>query len=370
MKYHLLNNMVIGVNVGNGNILNLTDPVKIIFKHNNESNNGNCSYWSSSKIVTKNGSWLQNGCNTNKTREYFICSCNHLSFFAILMVDVVGTPPKSLVYITYAGSGISVLFTAVTMILFLCFRKRRSEHSLLIHIHLNCSLFLLHLFFLLNVGLANSSGQMLCWLLGVLLHWALLCCFTWKAIEGFHLYMLLVKVYNIYVHRYMLKLCCVGWGVPTVIVVTCASVNKYGQYNLGSDQNHTSADMCWISDKTVHYITIIGYFSVIALFNTVMLSIVAAKLCRRRQSSLPHERRQQLWKDCPTVLGLSCVLGLPWALGFFGYGPMQLIILYLFTIFNSFQGLFLFLWVLALLHHLPTKEDSSKKSKTEGSTTT
>lgn len=52
----------------------------------------------------------------------------------------------------------------------------------------------------------------MCRALGLILHWSLLASISWMALEGFHLYLLLVRVFNIYVRRYLLKLSLVGWG--------------------------------------------------------------------------------------------------------------------------------------------------------------
>lgn len=59
----------------------------------------------------------------------------------------------------------------------------------------------------------------LCRGLGLLLHWSLLASFFWMALEGFHLYLLLVRVFNIYIKKYVLKLSLVAWGegiVPNI----------------------------------------------------------------------------------------------------------------------------------------------------------
>ena len=81
---------------------------------------------------------------------------------------------------------------------------------------LSVSVFFLHLSFLLS-GLMSwlemeDKAGLGCQVLGLLLHWSLLAAFSWTALEGFHLYLLLVRVFNIYVKRYLLKLCLVGWG--------------------------------------------------------------------------------------------------------------------------------------------------------------
>lgn len=82
--------------------------------------------------------------------------------------------------------------------------------------HLTGSLLCLHLSFLLcSLWVWLMKEQEAGWVcrgLGLFLHWSLLATFTWMALEGFHLYLLLVRVFNIYVRRYLLKLSLVGWG--------------------------------------------------------------------------------------------------------------------------------------------------------------
>lgn len=78
------------------------------------------------------------------------------------------------------------------------------------------ALLCLHLGFLLSCfwvrQLDESQEDWVCRGLGLFLHWSLLATFSWMALEGFHLYLLLVRVFNIYVRRYLLKISLVGWG--------------------------------------------------------------------------------------------------------------------------------------------------------------
>lgn len=92
-------------------------------------------------------------------------------------------------------------------------RKKQCENSVFIHVQLSVSLFLLHISFLCSVWFSGQGDtESVCQALGLLLHWCLLATFTWTAIEGFNLYLLLVRVFNIYIKRYLLKLSLVGWG--------------------------------------------------------------------------------------------------------------------------------------------------------------
>ena len=89
----------------------------------------------------------------------------------------------------------------------------------------------------------------------------------------------------------------------------------------------------------VIYLMVIIYLGLVLLFNCAMLGVVLVRLARQRGRGVRHqEGRAQLWKDWATVLGLSCVLGIPWVLAFCTYGPLSLTGNYFFTVFNSMQG--------------------------------
>lgn len=75
------------------------------------------------------------------------------------------------------------------------------------------------------------------------------------------------------------------------------------------------------------------------LFNLVMLGAMVWEI--RRQRKRGHKLKHTL-----VLLGLSLVLGIPWALAFFSFssGSFQLVVVYLFTIINTLQGFLIFLW--------------------------
>lgn len=81
-----------------------------------------------------------------------------------------------------------------------------------VHISLAIALILLNLHFLPSQAVAALSSNGLCIYIALSLHYSVLATFCWMALEGFHLYLLLIKVFNIYVRRYLLKLSVVGWG--------------------------------------------------------------------------------------------------------------------------------------------------------------
>lgn len=66
--------------------------------------------------------------------------------------------------------------------------------------------------FLLDSWLSSFSNYGLCIATAATLHYFMLASFTWMGLEAVHMYLALVKVFNVYVPFYMLKFCALGWG--------------------------------------------------------------------------------------------------------------------------------------------------------------
>ncbi|KAI3377619.1 hypothetical protein L3Q82_008775, partial [Scortum barcoo] len=357
----VMGGLVLAVRAGNHPVSNLSEPIILTFKHDKQVENGTCVFWQESDVEdSQTGHWSTDGCATSHNGTEFICSCNHLSFFAVLVNPVVSVDKSNAVtlsYITYAGSALSVIFTIISLIIYICLHRRRPEKAIGVHMQLTGALLCLHLIFLVCSfwvwRLTDNEEDWVCRALGLFLHWSVLATFTWTALEGFHLYLLLVRVFNIYVRKYLLKLSLVGWGLPTLTVMVCGILGVYGKYSLrdGSNQN-TTVQMCWMSStfphmRVVSYITTLAFPCLLILGNSCMLGLVVFKIWRLRGSSggihstgslkkMNREKGMRLLKDCATVLGLSCLLGLPWGLASTTY--ISLAGIYVFTILNSLQG--------------------------------
>ncbi|XP_066504316.1 adhesion G protein-coupled receptor G3 [Hoplias malabaricus] len=359
---------VLGVWLGDKDVHNLSEPVKIMFSNITQNGSGECVFWKLDK-----GSWSKDGCRTIQNNTDIVCNCNHLSFFAVLISPEVPSPAhvQNLVYISYVGSSLSVVFSAIVIVFLICQRKSKAEHSISIRFQLTVSLFLLHLFFLVS-SFSSEAASAVCKSLGLIMHWALLATFTWTAIEGFHLYLLLVRVFNIYIRKYLLKLSLVGWGVPTIAVIICGGAGAYGKYVLSMKDiiNTTvNTDLCWFTTenqtsfyKALMYTTVNGYLGLVLLFNTVIMVVIVVKMRQLRARNIQvRDREKSMWKDLATLLVISCILGLPWGLAFTTHGALSLPGTYLFSILNGFQGVFIFLWFLSITcKSIREKEQSTK----------
>uniref|UniRef100_A0AAQ4R9M0 Adhesion G protein-coupled receptor G2a n=1 Tax=Gasterosteus aculeatus aculeatus TaxID=481459 RepID=A0AAQ4R9M0_GASAC len=310
---------VLAASVANLSISNLAENIQFTIRNIDpmrENYTASCVFW---QITDGTGHWSSAGCSVvNATAEETTCSCNHLTSFAILLdlsrdTSIDPGQLKILTFITYIGCGISTIFLALTLLTYLSFDKLLRDIPAKILVQLCLSLFLLNLVFLLDGWLALFTAPGLCISTAFFLHYFLLTSFTWAGLEALHMYLSIVRVFTPYLSRYMLKFSLLGWGIPLLVVTVVISVDKdnYGLVTYGKYRNDTSNDLA------VQYIS-------------YMRSIV----------------------------GLIVLLGLTWGFSLFAWGPLYLPFVYLFTIFNSLQGFFVFIF------HCAVKESVRRQWRT------
>ncbi|XP_018598055.1 adhesion G-protein coupled receptor G6 isoform X7 [Scleropages formosus] len=355
-----LNSYVVASSVGNQSIRNLQDPVRIEIAHQEYQPVPNpvCVFWNFT-INNGSGGWSSEGCNVGQGSDSnrTVCLCNHLTNFGILM-DISGAAAqidaqnnKILTFITYIGCGVSAICSAVTLLTYIAFEKLRRDYPSKILMNLSTSLLFLNMVFLIDSWLASFNNTDLCISVAFFLHYFLLTSFTWMGLESVHMYIALVKVFNTYIRRYILKFCIVGWGLPAAIVVTVVAVdrNSYGKEDYGKDEHgQGSSQFCWVKNLVVFYVTCVGYFSVIFLMNVAMFIVVMIQICGRNGKRSNRTLREEMLRSLRSVVSLTFLLGMTWGFAFFAWGPVNLAFMYLFSIFNSLQGLFIFIFHCAL----------------------
>ncbi|NXI37394.1 AGRG5 protein, partial [Galbula dea] len=352
----VLNDDVLGAFLHGTHVAGLSRPVEIQFWHDMvlDVSNATCVFWQPGAGAGSTGNWSREGCETTHRKGTVICHCDHLTYFAVLLLPADTLAPAqlaSLTYISTIGCSLSAAATLCTLLLCCFFSTSFPPHSCRhwlrdkttrIHMHLLTALFLLNCSFLLSTLLATST-EGLCWVTAAMLHAGLLCALAWMAAEAFHLFLLVIKVYNVYIQHYVLKLCLFAWGLPMLAVVAVLVFKRdtYGYHIISSSEGYSNMTMCWLTSLPAHYATLC-YAGLILLFNTLVLGRVVMILQRIQR------QKGQARKDWVTVLGLTCLLGTTWGLAFFSFGVFLVPQLYLFTILNSLQGLFVCLWYITV----------------------
>ncbi|KAM9455577.1 uncharacterized protein Hap1MRO34_019277 isoform 1-T2 [Clarias gariepinus] len=345
---------VLGSTVANLSISNLREL--IVFTLNTETFPVNssrlCVFWKFD-LNGGSGGWSTDGCIVlNYTKTETICGCNHMTSFGVLL-DLsrgkINSPLQNIIltYITYIGCGISAIFLSVTLMTYLAFETLRKDIPSKIVIQLCLALLLLNLTFLLDAWLAlypNILG--LCISTAFFLHYFLLASFTWMAMEAIHMYMALVKVFNTYVSRFMVKLGLAGWGIPLIVVIIVIAIDKnnYGLVSYGKFEDGTSDEFCWLKNDTAYYVAVVAYFCVCFLLNLSMFIVVMVQLCRIKRQNPHNLQHRSILQDLRSVAGLTVLLGLTWGFAFFAWDAVNLPFMYLFAIFNTLQGFFIFVF--------------------------
>ncbi|XP_063795063.1 adhesion G protein-coupled receptor L2 isoform X12 [Pseudophryne corroboree] len=321
----------------------LTDPVFFTLKHIDADNyfNANCSFWNYSER-TMMGYWSTQGCRlveTNKTHT--TCACSHLTNFAILMAhrEIVYTDSRHewlMSVITWVGIVISLICLAICIFTFCFFRGLQSDRNT-IHKNLCINLFIAEFLFL--IGIDKTDFVIACPIFAGLLHFFFLAAFAWMCLEGVQLYLMLVEVFESEYSRKKYYYV-VGYLFPATVVGVSAAID-YKSY--GTDK------ACWLRRDNNFIFSFIGPVAFIILLNLVFLAITLCKMVKHSNTLKPDSSRLENIKSW--VLGafaLLCLLGLTWSFGLLFINEETVVMTYLFTVFNAFQGMFIFIFHCAL----------------------
>ncbi|XP_055086241.1 adhesion G-protein coupled receptor G2 [Periophthalmus magnuspinnatus] len=350
---------VLASSVANLSIRNLREDIEFTIRNVNPikiNHSSACVFWDFTENGGKGG-WSNVGCHVVRvTADDTTCSCNHLTSFAVLLdLSRQGITDRQqaqlLTFITYIGCGVSAVFLSVTILTYLLFEKLLRDIPAKILVQLCMSLLLLNLVFLVDGWLALFSANGLCISTAFFLHYFLLTSFTWAGLEALHMYFSIVRVFTPYFSKYMTKFSLMGWGIPLIVVVIIISVDKnnYGLISYGRYTDGTSDDFCWLRNDLVFYIGVVAYFLLMFVFCLVMFVVVMVQLARiKRQNPQNQSPNRGTLSDLRSIFGLVILLGLTWGFALFAWGPLYLPFVYLFCIFNSLQGLFIFVFHCAM----------------------
>ncbi|XP_062413429.1 adhesion G-protein coupled receptor G2-like [Pungitius pungitius] len=290
--------------------------------------------------------WTTDGCRTRETRGGggVTCQCSHLTFFAILMsppaVNMSASDVRSLTQITSMGCGLSMLFLAGAVFVHcLKFRKEDTSQATEILMNLFAAMFALNLSFLVNESVAALGHSGSCVAMAAVMHYAMLATCTWFFTEALHLHLVLRKLST--GRRYMAGIYVTGWAPPAVVVITLLALGQYDHVVLHTDDG-SSAKICWISDAVVHNGVNVGYYAAVFLFAFAAFIATVRQIVFTRPAA--GKRQNVCSTNSFSIVGLLLLLGITWAFAFFSHGPLLIASYYIFTILNSFQGFFLFVY--------------------------
>ncbi|KAG1944784.1 adhesion G protein-coupled receptor E3-like [Pimephales promelas] len=313
----------------------LTKPVNFTIKHIRDFNsNGSlsCVYWNISE-------WIVDGCSVLKTNgNYTVCSCVHLSTFALIMQTSRPSESDSLLdLLNLVCVTVGLVFFSLALLTFALCQWSPGVNNVA-RINLCISLLSAHLLFLLTQQFLRliRRHQVLCAVISGVLHFLFLSGFVWMFIEAVLLFICVKNLSQISSKkREVLSsgfLCVIGYTVALVVVAV-----SVGLFPGGYGSEH-----CWIKIEKDFIWSFLGPVCVILALNTILFINIVISLSSTLKN-LNAEVSQMKQSKIMTFKTLAqfVILGCSWILGFFTRDKKELEILFL--ILNSQQGTFIFL---------------------------
>ncbi|XP_033106437.1 uncharacterized protein LOC117108517 isoform X2 [Anneissia japonica] len=311
------------------------DPVELTFTAPEypSSSTYKCAYWN--ETMNEFGDWSFEGCNFTGLLEnrQIICECTHLTNFAVLIFP--NSNPSYLSIVTYIGCSMSIIGLIITIVTVLGSKSIRSRQPQQIMVNLCFSMLFLYIVFLFGVDTARH-GSNGCITVAVLLHYFLLTTIAWTAVEAANIYYLIINVFNQPTSRFMSLSLALAWGLPWIPIIIMLSVDKHFYNN---------DKYCYINsaEKVALIGGIVAPISIIIFGNCIVFGLVVRKIFINTQGKIADPSKNETRERLLNAVAISCLLGLTWIFGFLSFDhDGQVVFLVLFCIFNTFQGVAIF----------------------------
>ncbi|CAG7786511.1 unnamed protein product [Allacma fusca] len=296
-----------------------------------------CVFWS---VQTK--TWSRDGCKLIQSNAtHTVCECGHLTSFAVLMDphNYVGKD-LALEVLTFVLCPISVVCLLACLVVLSTVHAIQCQRTTITK----------HLCFCLTIGMILvlfvvdrnyfSLPTDFCVAAGIVTHYIYLAAFMWMAIEGVHLYKMVVHVFDSgrsHTTTYRVT----AYGVPVLIVgITCVVGFLLKHQPYGGEM------YCWLSETYIWFFMI--PVALVVMANMIIL-FVALKTAIQMKTTTTHlqarQRNYRAW--IRGSFSITVLLGLTWMPGFVLTLQSPVVVhvaSYFFVFLNTSQGIFLFIF--------------------------
>ncbi|CAC5420204.1 unnamed protein product [Mytilus coruscus] len=311
----------------------LSPPLQLHFE-TIESNltQKHCSFWNFD--LPNGGNWATDGCEIAYMNDSVTeCRCDHLTNFAVLLSleEITEEHHEIMTTMTLVGCIISLIcLFIIIMIYSLEWKNLTSDKSVILMI-MCVALILAYIAFLAGINKTQNKDE--CTAVALLLHFLFLIVLFTMLAEGIIHAVLVVAVFpqRKSINRILIPLI---FGIPFMIVLISASVTKLEGYG--------TSKFCWLSTENgLIYAFFVPCLAVI-ISNFVITGLIMRKLFSTR-ATMSKTKKEKLISGVRSIAILSPVFGLTWLFGVFSFHKSTVLFSYLFVIFNSLQGLFIFI---------------------------
>ncbi|XP_041351593.1 uncharacterized protein LOC121370438 [Gigantopelta aegis] len=334
----MMNSLILSFSLNPRPTNTLDPPLELTFEHLSDNfSNPSCGFLDYSPPYETSGRWSSDGCVVvTKSINLTVCECDHFTNFAILM-SPGRTPEKDawiLSIISAIGCAISIfclVLTIGTYIVLWRYVKTERPDRVIILLNLCVVLIIAYLLFLLGVNRTENAD--VCTAISVLLHYFYLVVFFLMLAEGIELFVCVIYVFNMRSRLHWLML--MSWGIPAVIVGISLGATQLEGYG-----NET---FCWLSLDNGLLWAFVGPALTVILINCIIVAVVL-KTMLSTTAMMTKDAKEKGKAGLKALCVLLPVMGLTWVFGVFSVNENVVIFQYLFAVFNSVQGLFIFIF--------------------------
>ncbi|XP_006868711.1 PREDICTED: probable G-protein coupled receptor 128 [Chrysochloris asiatica] len=351
-----------------------------------------CVFWN-----LKKNDWDTHGCQKKELSDdrFLHCSCNHTTNFAVLMSFKKNyNYPKSLDILSNIGCALSISGLALTITFQVVTRKVRKTSVTWVLVNLCTSMLIFNLLFVFGIENSNknlkmsdedtkntdSANEMIktdivdiqnttCTVMAALLHYFLLVTFAWTGLSSAQLYFLLIWTMKPLPQHFILFISLIGWGVPAIVVgMTIGIIYSLNEDGTQWEFSYRQESICWLAvpegsdfQKSPLLWSFFLPVTVILISNVVIFIVITVKVLWRNNQNLTSTKKISSIKKILSTLSIAVVFGITWLLAYFmllGNENITIIFSYIFCLFNTTQGLQIFIF-----YTVRTKVFQSEASK-------
>ncbi|KAK7486903.1 hypothetical protein BaRGS_00021874 [Batillaria attramentaria] len=228
---HAINSHILTVSVVGDSptkLTSLTEPLVLTFSHLNTEGglHPECVFLD---MALDQPVWSRQGCELRSTnRTHSVCTCDHLSSFAVVarpsQMDCPKTRTENLKIVTYVLSGVSVTCNLLVELIF-CLQTHPLKLTQRIQRHIAGSLLAGEVMFMWGTfsGGPGVEAGTLCTIIAGPAHYFFLIVCMWTAFECVYIFLLVVKKWREMTVGFPI-VCAINYGVPAVIVALAAGL--------------------------------------------------------------------------------------------------------------------------------------------------
>ncbi len=205
------------------------------------------------------------------------------------------------------------------------------------------SLLLAQLFFLFGVG--RSENYSACAAVAVVIHYTFLASFIWMAVMAFDIWQTFSKSVALASSDSHWKrfgvYSAVAWLTPLFVIGMALCTNFLGPEGSPARPEYGEG-VCWIANRSALFLYFALPVALVLIINSSFFIATTISICKVQENTKAVTKKSSDKNRLVLYVKLCAIMGLTWIFAFIAAAADSEVCWYIFLIFNSLQGVFIF----------------------------